>query len=143
MNYKCLKNLGAKKFKRFTGIKRKTFDRMFEILTLAKPLKRSTRGRKSKLCLQDQLLVALEYWREYRTYFHIGTSFGISEGTVCKIVRWVEEVLIKSNTFRLPGRKAMLTEKIECILIDATECSVERPKKNRRNAILERKKDTL
>ncbi|QXE23889.1 transposase [Richelia sinica FACHB-800] len=27
-------------------------------------------GRPGKLRIEDQLLMALEYWREYRTYFH-------------------------------------------------------------------------
>ena len=140
MNYERLKNLGNKKFKRFTGIQRLTFDTMLKILTLAKIPGKSKGGRKPKLCLEDQLLVTLEYWREYRTYFHIGTSFGISESTVSKIVRRMENILIKSDLFRLPGRKALLTEKIECILIDATECPVERPQKNRKNVIQGRKR---
>jgi len=33
------------------------------------------RGRRTILTLKEQVLVALEYWREYRTYFHIGTSW--------------------------------------------------------------------
>ncbi|MEH2211389.1 MAG: transposase family protein [Nostoc sp.] len=28
--------------------------------------------------MEDQLLMTLEYWREYRTYFHIGQSWGVS-----------------------------------------------------------------
>ena len=44
--------------------------------------KKAKGGRRSKLNLKDQLLVTLEYIREYRTYFHIGKSYCISEGTV-------------------------------------------------------------
>jgi hypothetical protein len=29
--------------------------------------------------IEDQLLMMLEYWREYRTYFDIGQARGISE----------------------------------------------------------------
>ena len=33
------------------------------------------RGRRSALTLEEQVLVTLEYWREYRTYFHKGTNW--------------------------------------------------------------------
>jgi hypothetical protein len=38
----------------------------------------SKRGPKPKLSIEEQVLVTLEYWREYRTYFHIGTSGQLS-----------------------------------------------------------------
>lgn len=131
MNYKQLKELGNKKFRRFVGTKKKTFMKMVKILTLAKLASLAKGGRPHKLCMEDMLLVALQYWREYRTYFHIGTTYGISESTVFNIIKWVESVLIKDSSFRLPGRKALFTEMTECILIDATECPIERPKKAR------------
>ncbi|MDR0404848.1 MAG: transposase family protein [Oscillospiraceae bacterium] len=31
--------------------------------------------------MKDFLLMALEYLREYEAYFHIGSSFGISESS--------------------------------------------------------------
>ncbi|KJV52299.1 DDE superendonuclease family protein [Orientia tsutsugamushi str. Gilliam] len=34
--------------------------------------------------------MALEYLREYRTYFHIGQNYGISESSAYKAVKWVE-----------------------------------------------------
>ena len=66
-------------------IGRGTKEKMVEAL---QPVWRSTpkRGVKPKLGLSDRVLVALEYWREYRTYFHIGNSWGVSESTVCRIV---------------------------------------------------------
>lgn len=35
-------------------------------------------GRPPKLVVEDQVLLTLEYWREYRTMFRLGTSWGIS-----------------------------------------------------------------
>ncbi|KJV97210.1 DDE superendonuclease family protein [Orientia tsutsugamushi str. UT76] len=35
--------------------------------------------KQNKLNLEEQLLMDLEYLREYRTYFHIGQNYGISE----------------------------------------------------------------
>jgi len=69
--------------------------------------------------------------REYRTYFHIGQNYGVYETTAIKNSRWVEDVLVKDGTFRLPGKKALLESNIEyeVILADAEETPVERPKK--------------
>jgi Helix-turn-helix of DDE superfamily endonuclease len=143
MNFKILKHLGNKKFRRFVGIKKKTFMTMVKILTLSKLGSFTKGGRPPKLCIEDMLLATLQYWREYRTYFHIGTGFGVSESTVFNIVRWVESVLIKDSSFRLPGRKALFTEMTECILIDATECPIERPKKARSIIIQAKRKGIL
>jgi hypothetical protein len=72
------------------------------------------------------------YWREYRTEFHIGLTYGVSEATVCRTIKKVENVLIQSKQFHLPGKKALQTSAtiIEIVLVDATEQPVERPKKD-------------
>ncbi len=36
-------------------------------------------GRPSKLIIEDQILLTLQYLREYRTYYHIGQDWKISE----------------------------------------------------------------
>ena len=88
-------------------------------------------GNPHRLCIEDRLLMALEYLREYRTYFHLGQSYGLSESACWRSCRWVEDVLIKSEKFRLPGKKALLKSDMdfEVILIDAAESPIERPKK--------------
>jgi hypothetical protein len=75
--------------------------------------------------------MALEYLREYRTYFHLGQSYGMSESACYRSCRWIEDVLIKSGGFFLPGKKALLESdtEFEMILIDAAESPIERPKK--------------
>jgi hypothetical protein len=77
------------------------------------------------------LLATLEYLREYRTYAHVAASYGVSESRVFRIIKWVEDALIKDGTFSLPGRKALLKSDMEygIVLIDATETPVERPKR--------------
>jgi transposase len=104
---------------------------MLEILREADAKKKAKGGRKSKLSIEDQLLMALEYIREYRTYFHIATNYGISESVAYKIIRWIEDTLIKHPDFALPGRKALLKSDMEyeVVLIDASESPIERPKK--------------
>ncbi len=78
--------------------------------------------------------MTLEYIREYRTYFHISQSYGVSESTAYKTVRWIEDTLIKNPNFALPGRKALLKSDVEyeVVLIDATETPIERQKKKQK-----------
>ena len=44
----------------------------------------------------------------YRTQFHIGQSWGVHETTVGRIVRKVEDILVRTQTVRLPGKKRLL-----------------------------------
>ena len=145
MKYERIKDFNDKKFRRITGVKLKTFEKMAEILTTAEVVRRTKGGPKPKLSIEDMLLAALEYWREYRTYAHIGVGFGLSESQMFRIVKWVEDVLIKSGKFSLPGKKVLLEKEteIEIGLIDATESPIERPKKTKITTTPERKSDTL
>jgi len=106
---------------------------MLEILQRSFALKHAKGGRKPKLPLEDMLLAALEYIREYRTYAHIAASYQIDESNMYRMIRWVEDTLVKDGTFSLPGRKALLKNDMEYegVLIDATESPVERPKKSK------------
>ncbi len=144
MTYKQIKNLKQKEFKRLCGVNPKLFDEMAEVLKQELPKPRQ-RGGQPKLSVEDQLLIALQYWREYRTYFHISKSWGIHESTVCRIVHRVENKLIKSRKFSLPGRKALTSPNVEweAIIIDAGESPIERPKKNSEIFIAEKRNDTL
>lgn len=144
MKYEIIKEYNDEKFRRITGVKKTTFEKMIEILQKSYAEKHRRRGRKPKLSIENQLLATLEYLREYRTYAHIAASYGIDESNIYRAIKWVEDVLIKDGTFSLPGRKELLKSdaEYEVILIDATETPIERPQKNRGNIIPERKKDT-
>lgn len=130
MRYNKIKELKEEKFRRLTGVKKKTYEKMLEILKKADKDKRAHGGRPNKLSIEDMTLMTLEYWRENRTYFHTGQSYGISESSAYKNIRWVEDTLIKSKAFSLPGKKELKKDSnYELILIDATETPIERPKK--------------
>jgi hypothetical protein len=135
--YEELKGIPEKQFRRLTGIQRSTFEKMVTVLLEAQRKRYRKAGRKGSLGLEDKLLMALEYLREYRTYFHLGRSYGLSESACYRACRWVEDVLIKSGEFSLPGKKELLKSDMEyeIILIDASESPIERPKKK-----LERRK---
>lgn len=144
MRYEKIKKLTEKQFLRLTGVKREVFNEMLYIVKEAHARKKARGGRPNKLSIEDTLLMTLEYLREYRTYFHIGNTYGISESYAYKLIKWVETVLIKSGKFSLPGKKELLKDEseYEVILIDATETPIERPKKSKKIGTLERKNAT-
>ena len=133
--YHKLIHLSDEQFKRLTGVKRSTFDALVGILVAADKAKKARGGRTNKLAIEDRLLMTLEYLREYRTYFHIAQSYGLSESNAYKTIRWVEDTLIKDKRFALPGRKALHKSDVayEVVLVDATESPIERPKKDNAN----------
>ena len=135
MKYENMEKFSDAKFRRIVGMRRKTFARAIEILNKkyaeehARNLRNS--GRKPKLNMEDKLVATMEYLREYRTLAHIGASYGIDESNIQRIVKWVENTLVKDGTFRLPGKSALVVKECEyeVIQIDATESPIERPKK--------------
>jgi DDE superfamily endonuclease len=130
--YAKVKTLTPTQFRRLTGVQPTVFARMLVVLRRAEKQQRKRGGKPPSLCLEDRLLLTLEYLREYRTYFHIGQSYGISESQAWYINHWVEDTLIKDGQFHLPGKKALLKSdvEIEIALVDVTESPVERPKKD-------------
>jgi len=145
MRYNCLKDFKDEEFRRLTGIKRSTFEKMIEILKEAECSKKAFGGKPNSLSMEDRLLMTLEYIREYRTYFHVAASYTISESACYRNIRWIEDVLIKHPDFALPGRKALLKSDMtyEVVLIDATETPIERPKKDKNISTREKRKGTL
>ena len=144
MKYERMKSYSEEQFRRITGVKRATFEKMLEILRPKLREKLSKGGRKPTLTLEEMLLAALEYWREYRTYAHIAASYGIHESNMYRLIKWIEDVLIKDGTFSLPGKKVLLKSDVEyeVVLIDVTETPVERPKRGSENGIPGRKSGT-
>jgi hypothetical protein len=141
MNSKIAQKLSASKFKRRFGVQRSTFKQMVNVLK-QRWRQRPQPGAKPKLGIEDRILVCLEYWREYRTYFHIGSSWGVSESSVCRIVRWVEDQLMQSGQLRLPGKKVLVRgfEPPEVVVMDVTESPIERRKRRQRQFYSGKKK---
>jgi hypothetical protein len=128
MRYESVQSLSDEDFKRSTGVQRSTFAKMLEVVEQGL----RNFGRPPKLRRSDQLLLTLMYWREYRTEFHIGLTYGISESAVCRTIKKIEKTLMKSEQFHLPGKRAFQCGNMgfEIILVDATEQPIERPKKD-------------
>ncbi len=134
MKIEQAKRLTDSEFKRYFGIKRSTYTHMLTILEQANDEQHRRGGRKNVISLENKLMITLSYYREYRTQFHIAQDFGVSEGAVCKIIKWVESTLVDHQDFALPGKKTLWQDsKIQAVLIDATEVAIERPKKSKNN----------
>lgn len=140
MRFQEVSEYSAAQFYRLTGVRRAVFELMVEVVTSA----RSGRGRPTTLSVQDQLLLVLCYWREYRSQFHVASSFGVSEATVCRTVKKVENVLLKDKRFHLPGKKALHDGSLDLtvIVVDASEQRIERPQKNSAEATPAKRKAT-
>lgn len=123
----------GKQFQRLTGVRRSTFDKMCFIVKTVKEQRRKhpKRGQVPKLCIEDQLLMMLMYHREYRTFMHIGVDYGISESQCHRIITDLENILIQSNAFKLPGKKALTKSNVKwsVVVVDVGESPVERLKK--------------
>ena len=142
MFYEKLKKLSAADFKRYCGVDKETFEKMCALVKEKATSKFLRKSRNPTLTIEDQVLVALEYWREYRTQFHIGVSWGISESTVSRIITKVEDILSNSKEFSVPTtRRPDLAAEIEVVVVDVAESPIERPKKNKSDIIRERKSD--
>lgn len=131
MTYEQVKHLRPTEFKRLSGVRPETFQQMISVLTPRRQA--GQRGGQPKLSVEDQLLLTLPYWREYRTYFHMAQSWGVHESTVCRTVHQIERLLTHSGAFRLPGKKRLQhpdAHQVQVIVVDASETPIERPKKN-------------
>ncbi len=108
MSFEQINSLSPELFKRYCGIKPDTFAYICEFVRneLRRTQKKS--GRPCRLSVEDQVLLTLEYWREYCPQFHLAHGWGLSEPTVCRsIVTKVENVLKRCADFRLPGKKQL------------------------------------
>jgi len=142
-NRERLKELPKTHYKQIFGVTHGTFFKMYKTLRRAYRELHKSGGKPPTLSVLDKLIIALQYWREYRTYRHIAFDYGVGKSAIGNAVIWVEDTLIKSGLFALPSRRAMLEPSgLELVLIDATEQPIERPKRGRKNGIPARRSVT-
>jgi hypothetical protein len=140
MKYKKAKKLKDSDFKRFYGVRHQTFQLMCQEVKEIEEQK--TSGRHSDLSVEDQVLLTLSYWREYRTMFHLGQDYDLHESNVSRIIKKIEDILINCGKFSLPGKRRLLEEdELSYTIVDVTEMMIERPKKNKNDIIREKRSD--
>ena len=148
MRWQVVKKLNPKLFKRLVGVNRDTFEKM---VSEAKRIKSEQpqktvgkkRGPKEGINWYDKTLMMLMYFREYRTFAHVGAAYNISEAQCWRIVTTMERWLIKSELFHLPGKKKLTESNMdwEVVLVDVSEHPIERPKKNSEGIIQAKRKN--
>jgi hypothetical protein len=145
MKWNTAQTYSPANFKRLVGVERSTFDVMLGELQqhASANRKHPRKGVKGKLSMEDKLLMLLMYYREYRTFFHVGSSYGISESQCWRIITGLEKVLLNSSKFHLPGKKKLVQSDVqwEVVLLDVSETPVERPKKNSESIIRAKRKN--
>jgi hypothetical protein len=128
--YDKIKNLSHSLFKRCTGVNKFVFELMVLVVEQWEKDNQKKDGRPNKLSIADQVLMMLEYYREYRTFFHMGLDYGLNESNVQRNIEKIEDILLNSGYFRIQGKRILISHKsIKSIRIDVTECLVQKPKK--------------
>ncbi len=138
--YERLCQLNPKDFRRYCGVSPEMFATMVKSIAPKLP-KVGQRGGQPGFRVEEQLLMTLEYWREYRTFFHLAVSWQTSEATVCRTINRVENALAACGYSQLPGHKRLTSETDvtpEVVVVDVSESPIERPQKNSSNTLVVR-----
>jgi hypothetical protein len=98
------------------------------------------RGLKSKLSLENQVLLALLYLRDYPTFIKLGLQFGISESYAHKIYHKMSTLLVK--ILHVKNRQTLFEENLNTLVVDVTEQPIERPQNGQKAYFSGKKKDT-
>jgi len=101
IKYYKVNKLKDDEFRRVVGVKRETFKNMVQVVRNYYKEKKHKGGTKKSLGANDETLMMLEYYREYRTFKHIGVDYGVCESTAHYIVSKIEKILIKDKQFHI------------------------------------------
>ena len=131
-------------YQKFFGVTKPVFDIMLKVLNEEYRHQHQKGGRPLRsLSITDKLVIMLQYYREYRTMEHMAFDYSISKSTVCESIQWVENTLIKSKEFTLPSKRKLVEDgKINTVIVDVTECEIERPKKKQKDYYSVKKRNT-
>jgi hypothetical protein len=145
--YYKVRKLSDVDFKRVVGVKINTFKEMVKVVRKYYRDNKAKGGTTKSLSSNDEILMMLEYYREYRTFKHIGVDYGVSESTAHYTVTKIEKILIKESKFHLKTlKRSMPTDdanELDIVVVDVTESECERPKKSKKDITLGKRKDIL
>ncbi|NJO18112.1 MAG: transposase family protein, partial [Thioploca sp.] len=94
------KTQSADNFVRTVGISLDKFQALVELIRTTLQVQQEhnrlkKRGLKSRLSLENQMLLTLLYLRDYPTFIKLGLQFGISESYASKIYHKISTLLVK------------------------------------------------
>lgn len=87
-------------------------------------------GRHYALRLEDMVLMLLLYYRSYISQEFVGYLFNLDKSRVCRIIQKLEPIL--AGVMAISKRKHLSKKDIEDLIVDATEQSIDRPKKGQK-----------
>jgi hypothetical protein len=127
-----LLKMNREQFRRRTGVYPEIFAEMETVLAQREGRKKKA-GRPAALSVAEQLLLTLEFWREYRTFAYLGDDWGVHDDGVHRTVGRVEAALIASAQFQLPRKRVVQEAQLVYSIraVDASEVPCERPEKSR------------
>jgi len=137
--YEKIWKLEEQEFKLITGVTKEVFTKALEVLQL-KYAQEHAQGGRAGLPVELRLALALEYWREYRTFRHMANDHQIGKTNINAAVLWVENVLSGSEAFGLKDLKERFKQRegtepeIQTVLIDVEEQPIERPAYNHKDS---------
>ena len=91
IKYRKVNKLKDEDFRRVVGVKRETFKEMVKILKKHYRQNKTKGGTTKSLSANDETLMMLEYYREYRTFKHLGVDYEVSESIAHYIVSKIEK----------------------------------------------------
>ena len=103
-NVERIKKLKEENYQKIFGIKKNTFDKMLKLLNNSYRIEHSRGGHPPKLSVLDRLVIMFPYYRDYKTMENIAFEYGVAKSTICERIKWVENILIKSEEFSLPKK---------------------------------------
>jgi len=146
--YEKLEKLKGKDFKLITGVTQEVFREMLDVLR-KKYSEEHSQGGQPGLPVELRLTLALEYWREYRSFRHMANDHQLAKSMINRAVLWVEDVLSESSEFKLKDLQERFKpneeneSSIEIVLIaDVEEQPIERPKHNQKESYSGKKNGT-
>ena len=147
IKYCKVNKLTKEDFRRVVGVKKETFKEMVKVVRKHYRDRKVKGGTNKSLSANDETLMMLEYYREYRTFKHIGVDYGVSESTAHYIVTKIEKILIQEPKFHLETLKHAIpvedANTLEIVVVDVTESQCERPKKSKNDTTQEKRRSTL
>lgn len=76
--------------------------------------------------------------------FHSGQDYDLHGSHISRTIKKIENILIKCGKFALPSKRRLLEEdSYSYTIVDMTELTIERPKKNKNAVIAEKRSGTL
>lgn len=135
-----LNNLRPNKYKRILGVTFETVCKMEKIIEKAYKEKHKKGGRTSKFTPYEMIILFLLYTKNYNAMEDYAYEFTVSKSTICNIIHFVLNTLLKNKSFTLFGSSYTKNDSSEDRQIDVTEIRIQRPKYNQKNKYSGKKK---